>query len=52
VITAIGGEVLVTRAVFGQAGPHLRFERIGEVRPKGFQESTEIFLASRRETES
>jgi adenylate cyclase len=40
-----GGEVLVTRPVVEQAGPHLRFERIGEVRLKGFSESTELFLA-------
>jgi adenylate cyclase len=37
--------VLATRPIVEQAGPHLRFERIGEVRLKGFAESTELFLA-------
>ncbi len=40
-----GGEVLVTRPVVETAGAHLRFERIGAVRLKGFAESTELFLA-------
>jgi adenylate cyclase len=40
-----GGEVLVTRPVVERAGPHLEFERIAEVRLKGFTASTEIFLA-------
>jgi adenylate cyclase len=40
-----GGEVLVTRPVVDAAGSHLEFERIGEVRLKGFTESTEMFLA-------
>jgi adenylate cyclase len=40
-----GGEVLVTRQVVDAAGSHLDFQRIGEVRLKGFTESTEIFLA-------
>ncbi len=40
-----GGEVLVTRHVVDAAGSHLDFQRIGEVRLKGFTESTEIFLA-------
>ncbi|MGZ4415874.1 MAG: adenylate/guanylate cyclase domain-containing protein [Gaiellaceae bacterium] len=40
-----GGEVLVTRSVVDSGGGHLEFERIGEVRLKGFTESTEIFLA-------
>jgi adenylate cyclase len=40
-----GGEVLLTRQVVEAAGSHLAFERIGEVRLKGFSESTEIFLA-------
>jgi adenylate cyclase len=44
-----GGEVLVTRPVVEVGGPHLTFERIGEVRLKGFSESTEIFLARQRE---
>jgi adenylate cyclase len=40
-----GGEVLVTRAVADLAGPHLVLEFIGEVRMKGFAESTELYLA-------
>jgi adenylate cyclase len=39
------GEVLVTREVVDAAGPHLTFERIGEVRLKGFSDATELFLA-------
>jgi adenylate cyclase len=31
-----------------QGGPHLEFERIGEVRLKGFSEPTELFLARQR----
>jgi adenylate cyclase len=42
---AAGGEVLVTKPVVDQAGSHLDFERIAEVRLKGFTEPTEIFLA-------
>jgi adenylate cyclase len=42
---AAGGEVLVTRPVVDAAGAHLAFELIGEVRLKGFTESTELFLA-------
>ena len=42
---AAGGEVLVTRQVVERAGPHLEFERIAEVRLKGFTDSTEVFLA-------
>jgi adenylate cyclase len=42
---AAGGEVLVTRPVVDAAGPHLAFERIGEVRLKGFREATEIHVA-------
>jgi adenylate cyclase len=42
---AAGGEVLVTKPVVDQAGSHLEFERIAEVRLKGFTEPTEIFLA-------
>jgi adenylate cyclase len=42
---AAGGEVLVTRPVVDLAGHHLEFERIGEVRLKGFEQSTELFLA-------
>ena len=43
-----GGEVLVTRPVVEVAGPHLEFERIGEVTLKGFSESTEVFVARPR----
>jgi adenylate cyclase len=46
---AAGGEVLVTRPVVEAAGPHLEFERIGEVRLKGFSTVTELFLARRAE---
>jgi adenylate cyclase len=46
-----GGEVLVTRPVVERAGPHLEFERIAEVRLKGFSESTEIFVAFQRDEE-
>mgnify|MGYP001305636873 CR=1 FL=1 len=46
-----GGEVLVTRPVVGRAGSHLEFERIAEVRLRGFTESTEIFLARQRDEE-
>src|SRR6478609_4628098 len=42
---AAGGEVLVTRPVVDNAGSHLEFEPIGEVRLKGFREPTELFLA-------
>ncbi len=44
-----GGEVLVTRPVVDAvAAPHLEFERIAEVRLKGFSESTEVFIARQR----
>jgi adenylate cyclase len=42
---AAGGEVLVTRPVIDLAGPNLEFERIGEVRLKGFGSATELFVA-------
>jgi len=42
------GEVLVTRPVVDAAAPGLAFERIGEVRLKGFSEATELFVARRR----
>jgi adenylate cyclase len=42
---AAGGEVLVTRPLVDAAGDHLEFEPIGEVKLKGFSESTELFLA-------
>jgi adenylate cyclase len=48
---AAGGEVLVTRPVVEQAGSHLEFERIAEVRLKGFTEPTEIFSARLGEEE-
>ena len=44
---AAGGEVLVTRDVVDAAGGHLSFKHIGEVRLKGFNEATELFLATR-----
>jgi adenylate cyclase len=47
---AAGGEVLVTRPIVDRAGPHLEFERIAEVRLKGFTASTEIFLANQAGT--
>jgi adenylate cyclase len=43
-----GGEVLATRPVVERAGPHLEFDRVAEVRLKGFTESTEIFIARQR----
>jgi adenylate cyclase len=42
---AAGGEVLVTKPIVDAAGRHLDFERIGEVRLKGFSETTELHLA-------
>jgi adenylate cyclase len=44
-----GGEVLVTRPVVAHAGSHLAFERIAEVKLKGFTETTEIFLAHQKD---
>jgi adenylate cyclase len=51
VARAGGGEVLVTRPVVELAAgvDTLEFERIGEVRLKGFSEPTELFTASARE---
>jgi adenylate cyclase len=48
VARAGGGEVLVTRAVVETAAGRdgLAFDRIGEVRLKGFSEPTELFIAS------
>jgi adenylate cyclase len=43
-----GGEVLVTRPVVDEVGPHLEFERIAEIKLKGFKEATEIFIARAR----
>jgi adenylate cyclase len=48
---AAGGEVLVTRPVVEQAGSNLEFERIAEIKLKGFNEATEIFVARLREEE-
>jgi adenylate cyclase len=50
VARAGGGEVLVTRPVVDMASgvDGLEFDRIGEVRLKGFYEPTEIFIASTR----
>lgn len=50
VARAGGGEVLVTRPVVELAAPidGLEFDRIGEVRLKGFSEPTELFIASDR----
>jgi adenylate cyclase len=42
---AAGGEVLVTGTVVEAAGAHLDFSPIGEVRLKGFNEATELYLA-------
>jgi adenylate cyclase len=42
---AAGGEVLITRPVKEAARSGLVFDRIGEVRLKGFTEATELFLA-------
>jgi adenylate cyclase len=44
-----GGEVLVTRPVVEHAGPHLEFDRIGEIKLKGFTDATEMFLARARD---
>jgi adenylate cyclase len=46
-----GGEVLVTRPVVDHAGPHLEFDRIGEIKLKGFTEPTELFLARGKESD-
>ena len=40
-------EVLVTREVKEAAGRHLSFQPIGEVKLKGFDVATELFLARR-----
>jgi adenylate cyclase len=42
---AAAGEVLVTRAIVESADRYAQFERIGEVRLKGFSEPTELLLA-------
>jgi len=46
-----GGEVIVTRPLVDLSGRHLEFERIGEVRLKGFTAPTELYLARRAEAE-
>jgi adenylate cyclase len=43
-----GGEVLVTRPIVDAAGPNLAFERIAEITLKGFNEPTEIFIATEK----
>jgi adenylate cyclase len=45
---AAGGEVLVTRPVVERAKADLTFDRVAEVRLKGFTESTEVFIARHR----
>jgi adenylate cyclase len=45
---AAGGEVLVTRPVVERAKGDLEFDRIADVRLKGFTESTEVFIARQR----
>jgi len=45
VARSAGGEVLVTRPIVEATGSELQFERIAEVRLKGFKGPTEIFLA-------
>jgi len=45
---AAGGEVLVTRPVVERAPKDLKFDRVAEVRLKGFTESTEVFIARER----
>ena len=43
---AAGHEVLVTRDVVEHGSSHLAFQRIGEVRLKGFKRATELYLAT------
>ena len=45
VARSAGGEVLDTRPIVEATGSELQFERIAEVRLKGFKGPTEIFLA-------
>ena len=42
---ATGGEVLITREVRDVAGRHLAFRAIGDVKLKGFDQATELFVA-------
>jgi len=51
VARSAGGEVVVTRPLVDLSGSHLEFERIGEVRLKGFTEPTELYLARQAEEE-
>jgi adenylate cyclase len=46
---AAGREVLVTRDVVEQASADLAFQRIGEVRLKGFSKATELYLATAKD---
>ena len=48
VARAAGSEVLVTRPVVDAGSDHLEFDRIGEVKLKGFRDATELFLARAR----
>ena len=52
VARARGGEVLVTDSVVEAVGssPHLRFEGIGEVKLKGFDEPRQLCRATRKAT--
>jgi adenylate cyclase len=45
---AAGGEVLVTRPVVERARGGLVFDKIAEIRLKGFTQSTEVFVAAAR----
>lgn len=42
---AAAGEVLATRAVVDVSESHQEFERLGEVKLKGFSEPTELYIA-------
>jgi adenylate cyclase len=42
---AAGGEVLVTSDIVETAGAHLEFQPIGEVKLKGFDQATRLFVA-------
>jgi adenylate cyclase len=46
---AAAGEVLVTRSVVERSRNGVEFDRIAEVRLKGFTESTEVFIARERD---
>jgi len=46
---AAGREVLVTREVVDYGPSHLDFQRIGEVRMKGFADATELYLVRPKE---